>query len=253
MKKAYLTILTIVTIFCVIIGSLIHLGPFINSRSSVKIPIPSFGKSKAVTLEKSISGVDCAVIDIECVDLTIDTHDGDDIFISYDGQEDLCPVIEVESSTLNLTQNKIRKIKTSKKGSKLTVSLPKDKKMEIIEVDGDMANINVSQINAQSVTLDADMANVSCINSDTEVLTVNTDMGNVTLDELSFKNLSVDTDMGSVSVKSSKSLDDYSFDCSADMAAVTINGKTTSGDYSKAGTAGSVDVDTSMGHVVINY
>lgn len=253
MKKIYLTVLTIITVLCIIFGTIYHVGPYVNRYTKIDLPFFHYGKDKIITFEQKYPPAEFATIDVDCVSVILNTCDGDDILVSYDGSERLKPEINVTNGEFSVKQKPLRGAKPSNVESILTISLPKDKKMTGIDIDADMGSVDATGIKAEAITMNLDMGSITCDGAEASELTVDTDMGNAELKNVSFKELDASADMGRVELLSAKSLEDYSFDCSADMGSVMINGNTVGSDYTKTGSAGDITISASMGSVEIHY
>lgn len=253
MKKVYLTVLTIITVLCIIFGTIYHVGPYVNRYTKFNFPFFSYGKDKIITFEQKYPSAESANLNVDCLSVILNTYDGEDILVSYDGSERLKPEINVANGEFSVKQKPLKISKPSNVESILTISLPKDKKMTGIDLNADMGSVDIKGIKAEAITMNLDMGSITCDGAEANELTVDTDMGNAELKNVSFKELDASADMGRVELLSAKSLEDYSFDCSADMGSVMINGNTVGSDYTKTGNAGDITISASMGSVEIHY
>ncbi len=253
MKKMYLTILTIVTVFCIIFGTVYHLGTFFGRFTTLNIPFLKIGNVKTTSFEKKFQGVKSAELDVDCLNVTVDAYNGDEVIISYSGREIYQPEITFKNGALTIGQPKVKDHKISNVESNLDISLPANVKLSHVDINADMGNLELSNITADSMNLSADMGSINCTGASAEKMAIDTDMGSANLNDLSFTDLSVSVDMGSVELNSDKSLADYSFFCTASMGAVTVNDEECVGDYKRSGDAGTITIDADMGSVAINY
>ena len=255
MKKTYLTVLTIITILCIIFGSLYHIGGFFGKISHFPFPVPSFsvGRGEEISFEEKYSDISAIDMDVDFMNVRIDSHNGSEVVATYTGSDRLKPIIEVKNGTLNITQKQKVKVSLTSEKTSFTLMLPSDKPLKEVEVDVDMGNVDMNNFITENLIIDTDMGNIEGGNITADNTDISADMGNVSLTGMEFASLGIDTDMGNVDITSKKSLENYAFSCNADAGNININGKKVSKDYMTTGSEGTVRIDTDMGNIAIDY
>ena len=150
----------------------------------------------------------------------------------------------------------------------MIITVPKDPEMKSLDLDMDMGSAELTDVYAKNLTVEADMGSIEIANSEFGVIDIAADMGSITLDNVifsqgsceadmgsiemtgasfervvctadmgsididgSFEDIEADCSMGSVTITTTEDLDKISFDLSADMGDVTVNGKNQGNKY----------------------
>ncbi len=255
MKKTYLTVLTIITILCIIFGSLYHIGGFFGKISSFPFPVPqlSVGRDKDVSFEEKYNGISAIDMDVDFMNVKIDSHNGSEVVATYEGSDRLKPIIEVKNGVLSISQKQKVKLSLTTDKTSFTLLLPSDNPLKEVSVDVDMGNVDMNNFITEKMSIDTDMGNIEGGNITADSTDISADMGNVSLTGMEFSSLEIDTDMGNVDITSRKNLDNYAFACDADGGNININGTKVSKDYMTTGSEGTVMIDTDMGNISIDY
>lgn len=260
MKKAYVSVLTVITILCVVFGTMYHTGLFFRHAAFFPFAAANFGNgsSNDISFSDEYKDVTSVFCDMDLMNVTINTTDGDSVKVNYEGKEKLKPIINCKNGALSLSQAdntrlSFREMNLTDEKSKITISLPKDTVLKAMGADLDMGNMEIYDITSDRLDLDVDMGSVKGSGLTLGNAEIDSNMGNVELTVKDIKDLSVSTDMGNVKVMSEKDLSGYSFSCSADMGSIAINDKKISNEYEKEGSDGSITIDTDMGSVSVEY
>ena len=249
--RIYLTILTIITVLCVIFGALYHVGNFFGRLSFLpSIHIGGvFGKSTstATDIDEPVKDIE---IDAAIFDLTI--TEGDKVSVSYEGNEELAPIVEQEKGTLKIKQKKNVNVKGFKEADcRLTLTIPQTGIKEI-DISLDLGDLDLTDVNVGKLTIDANLGNVEGSRVNAKKLDIDANLGNVVFNAVDFEDLSVDADMGNVEIYSNTDLSDHEIDVNTDMGTVSYYGKSCGRDYSQAGKAGKISIDVDMGDIKLN-
>lgn len=260
MKKAYVSVLTIITILCVVFGTMYHTGLFF--RNATVFPFSAFnigsGSGKNISFSEEYEGISSVLCDMDLMNVTINTTEGNSVKIDYEGKELLKPVISNDDGRLNISQpQKVRlglmDMDLSSEKSKVALSIPKGTVLKSLNADLDMGSMEIYDISSDKLDLNVDMGSVNGSGLTIGNAKIYSNMGNVELGVRDIKDLTASSDMGNVTITSGKDLSNYAFSCSADMGSISINGKKVSNDYEKDGSEGNVDISTDMGNVTVNY
>lgn len=253
-KNIYLIVLTIVTIVCIVIGIFNWTSGFSGWFWSED----DYAHTDAMTIVDT-EAFDSMDLDLDVGDLEIVA--GDSYQIQYDYPKKSEPDIKVENGRLVVTQK--QKFKRHLYNNyKMIITVPKDPEMKSLDLDMDMGSAELTDVYAKNLTVEADMGSIEIDNSEFGVIDIAADMGSITLDNVifsqgsceadmgsiemtgasfervvctadmgsididgSFEDIEADCSMGSVAITTTEDLDKISFDLSADMGDVTVNGK----------------------------
>lgn len=279
-KNVYLIILTLITIICIVGGTCYHLVGWGVSFLS-HLPFASFysdsddTESSGTTLSTdtvSLPSFNTVKIDSKVMNLSIEK--GDDYSIQCETTEKLNPKYEIKDNTLIVSQKQKIKIHNFMNTQKCSVhiTIPEDTTLELINVDGSIGDINLSNLDVTTLKIDNSVGDVKMDDCKTDSIDVDTSTGDVKLNgceaneinvdtsvgdtvikDIIFEKLYVDGSVGDVKVSSPKDLSDYAYDLDTSIGDVSINGVSHKKEYQQKGTAGKITVDNSTGDISITY
>lgn len=279
-KNAYLIILTLVTVICIIGGTCYHLVGWGVSFLS-HLPFASFysdsddTESSGTTLSTGtvlLPSFNTVKIDSKVMNLSIEK--GDDYSIQCDTTEKLNPKYEIKDNTLIVSQKQKIKVHNFMKNPKCSVhiTIPEDTALELINIDGATGDISLSNLDVTTLKIDnsvgdvkMDNCKIASIGIDTSTgdvklndceaneIDVDTSVGDTVIKDNIFEKLYVDGSVGDVKVSSSKDLSDYAYDLDTSIGDVSINGVSHKKEYQQKGTGGKITVDNSTGDISITY
>lgn len=286
MRKAYLSILWIVTVICIIGGTIYHVGGLVQfAGNSIFSYVTNGGMKKEQAGPLVSDQYDLAVennraaINVDGAYMDVTLQKGDSWGASYSGVEWLKPELDVTEedgvTKLVFTQpdeagrilNKYYNLKSS-----LTIMVPENVSFTDLNITLNLGDLDMTDIKADQVELNLDLGDLDVKNCNVDIFTSNMDMGDTTIrktelknadinasmgdievTDSEFKDMKLTADMGEITVKSAVSLDDYRIDADVSMGYVKVNGKNYSDDYSQKGNAGELIVDSSMGDAEIAW
>ena len=250
-KKIYIICLAVITICCIIGGTIYHTLGFLDVLSELRNPgSESEWNSERVTEFTKLTPFQDVSIDGSVLDITMET--GDDFSISYDCASNLVPEIAVENGTLTVTQPDTQlnfhfgiNISSAKDYScNMTLTIPADVVLNDLDVYTDVGEIAISGIAASSATIQSDVGDLDIrkctferadLVSDVGDIDIAecalgeassyADVGNVSLDSCSFTNLDTSCDVGDISIDTYIDLSGCYIDLSSDVGEVLVNGK----------------------------
>ena len=103
-KNIYLIIITIITVVCIIAGSLYHIGGFALDLFDNLIPRSDKSLGNVCTDELSVDEFSNLVFDTTISNINVKT--GDSYMVSYKCNKRLVPKIKSSSDTLTISQSK---------------------------------------------------------------------------------------------------------------------------------------------------
>ncbi len=121
MKKIYIFVLSAVTVFCVILGTLVHVGGWLD------LGFFPFGGDSGSSKEYSEEQPGFRSLDIDAAVMSVTIQKGDRYHISYKASENLIPKMELKGETLVVTQPSTRKFWKNILGNKkceMTITIP---------------------------------------------------------------------------------------------------------------------------------
>ena len=261
-KQRFVRRLNSITIICIIIGCIIHIGGFItggilSSLFSFRSGTTTVGRGEQAATG-SFSKLDCS---LAIGDLII--QPGDEYSYEYknypSGKE---PEIKLKNGTLEIRQKGNLDLWTNNKSykdSQVIITVPAesgitaDLKISMgqvemndlklgdvkinanmgevilkkcttadIDIDANMGGINLTECDFLMGDLDANMGSINILNSSFLQADCDSDMGSITVSGY-YNDLTADCDMGSIDVESENS--DTKFDLDTDMGSVRVNGR----------------------------
>ena len=244
-KNVYLTILTIITVFCIIFGSVYHILGWGFSFLDVLFDLPhfSFDKDSAGPLSDSgeielddFTSIDA---DVYVMDLTIESADR--ASISFSGHSKLKPKYEVKNGTLFLTQNNFRNMWGSKKCS-VTITVPEDQYCDRFDIQMDVGNIDIMDTDGETLELSADVGDIDITGCSFHNMDIQSDVGDIDVDNCDFLAVNIDCSVGDICVNSAAGLSDYYIDLSTSFGDVEYNGREYHRSYSQNGSVNGQEV-----------
>ncbi len=247
-KKRYLTILTIITVICILAGLYLHIFSHIFHLFGG----PSAGNGNTITDSVDYDGFNSISIDTDV--FNVDIRKGDRYNVSYECSEFERPVITNNNGELKITEKNSRhffvNIGRGMKDNRLTVTIPESSNLSYASLNTDAGNFIVDGITVKKMNVKADAGNVNISDSSAGELEIETDAGNVAADNITSEQVTVNTDVGNVSISGkigilngdsdvgNISLDyDEGSDCrvtlTTDVGNITVNGAEKGNKYIK--------------------
>lgn len=279
-KKIYLCIITIITVICILFGTVYHVsgwftGGFLGSIFAVgdsdgHTAGSEIGQGRITYSEKQ-DAFDSIKIDASVLDISVET--GDDYHISYDCVSYLTPEISMQNKTLVIKQPSVPKLNKTDNLCIMTITVPADTTLLQTNIQTDVGDVSLTGILSGNVTLLADVGNIegdSCILSHTTAeadvgaitfrscdLTegeMSADVGAISLDNCTFTDLELSGDLGDITVRTPLDLSDYYLDFSVDLGSLKVNGNTYKSSYEQKGSGKmNLEIENSLGNVEVEY
>lgn len=260
MKKAYFTIIWIITAICIIGGTFYHVGGFITffdkNYSGKKISANVVSDSQQL----EISGKKVAIdVDGRVMELTLQREN--DWSAAYDSEDYLKPQIKISrtddgNEKITVTQPDAESKEVNYKRNvncKLTMTVPKDVEISDFNVVLNIGDLNVSNISAENMDVNVDIGDANIENCKIRKGYIEAAMGDVDIEDSSFDEFEITADMGDIDIGSKGSLEKYMIDANVDVGSLSINGKNRHNEYYQDGKKGKLTVDASMGDVDIDW
>ncbi len=244
-RRKYLAVLHFITVACIMIGLVIHVGGWIGKDIWNSMFNKSFESESRTTSGGEAPGAFNEInADLAIGDFTIET--GSDYNVSYDNYpEDLAPVIKYENGTLKITQKNKRKgwslNQNFSKSGKIIVTVPteatlsldldlsmgaftaKDLTLDKVKVNASMGSIEFKNCYSYKLDLEAAMGSITIDGGSFDSATMDANMGSIEVDA-DFEDLEADCDMGSIEISTENNVSDLRLSLNTDMGSITING-----------------------------
>ena len=207
----YLTLLTVVTVICIIIGCVLHLGFGFSRSGSGKM------KSDEVAAErfKSIS------LELDAGDVIIEK--GKSFNVSYRYPSNALPEIKVSGDKLVVKQ-KMKNIHLNDLDCSLTITVPEGEELEGINGNLDVCSLKVNGFifdTSSEIDITTDVGSIEFADCTFGDLKLDSDVGSISLDACTFKKLKAAGDVGNIDIN--KCTFD-SADCKTDTGSINISG-----------------------------
>lgn len=264
-KKIYLTILYIITIFCIGFGIFYHFhGNFTNRNTE---------NEKQVKVDKKeLSAFENLDLDLDTADVTL-KQEGTTYTISYEFQNEAEPTISNKDGLLKIKQKSknlgFLKNMMHKKKAHITITVPTNATFSSLVLSNDVGSVKIDSIQAQTMKLtgsvgDLDIKNCSgkdftCENDvgDSKInncsftnMKVIGDTGNIKLESCVFSTLNGSNDVGGIKATKCENLTDYKIDLTTDLGSIRVGKKKQGTSYHSTGsTQKSIILKTDLGDI----
>ena len=225
----YLTLLTVITVICIVIGCVLHLG----------IGFPRFGAGK-------MTGDEIETESFKSVSLALDAGDvvikkGKSFNVSYRYPSKCLPEIKVSDGKLTVKQ-KMKNIHLNDLDCSLTITVPEGVELEDIDGDMDVCSLEINGFifdTSSKIDITTDVGSIEFADCTFGDLKIEADVGNILLDTCTFKKLTANGDVGDIEINTC-TFD--SADCKTDTGSISISGSFS--DLTCKSDAGSIAVET---------
>lgn len=245
-KTIFLIILGVVTIGCIIYGTLYHIGGGLKNLKRSGFIVTDDGKDGGFSfhfdfeddeetndehnLNQKLQAFSKIKIDSAIMEIRIE--EGKDFYISSNwNREWLRPELSVNNGVLNVIQKSNRKNKAGTNNCRVTVTVPADTKLGDIDIDSNIGEIKLRKLEAENVS-------------------INLNVGEISLRDVNFENVTIDNNVGEVSVDTDANLDDYDISLSTDVGQVNYNGRSYKRSYNQNGSGKNrIKINTNVGEI----
>lgn len=220
MKKAYIVVISTVTVLCIVIGTMAHVGGWFNGFT--------FDGSLEGASEYSEELTAFRSLDIEADVMSVTIKKGDRFHISYRATDSMKPKFAVKGETLVVTQPEKKRFFGNLFGNKkceMTLTIPEGVQLTRTEFNLDVADLKIADLAADQMKIVTDVGNVEMVSCTGNRLEAESDVGNVDIRSSAFKDMEIESDVGNVYVSGLGELSAYTIGLSTDIGKVTVNGE----------------------------
>lgn len=266
-KNIWMTILTIITVCCVVGGTFHYCGIF-NIRGGFRV-----GGDRMTSASSDLDAFESINVDADLMDLSIET--GKNFYLHSEYTDSIKLEYEIKDKTLHIKEKMPQKGWWGGMRNQqccMTLTVPEGTAIKNMDVRVAMGNISVegmissdcdaltnmgsctfTNCNFGSSDLRTNMGEITIKDTDLCDAEVDNDMGSIKIESCTFQNLNVDNAMGDTSIDVKQNLDDFQIELEAGMGEVSVNGQNEGTKYHQSGNAGKLEASTSMGSVRLNY
>lgn len=231
-KNIYLIIITIITVVCIIAGSLYHIGGFALGLFDNLIPRSYKPLGNVCTEELSVDEFSNLVFDTTISNINVKT--GDSYTVSYKCNKRLVPKIRSTGDTLTISQSKGANYKRNTT-SEITVTIPEGTALNKLSLDTGVGDLYVTDCSFATCDVDGGT-------------------GNLSFENCAFDEMDIDGGTGNITVTSSQSLDGYMMDLDSGTGDITINGNDYDDEYEVNEHAKKhLVIDSGLGDIEVKY
>ena len=231
-KNIYLIIITIITVVCIIAGSLYHIGGFALGLFDNLIPRSDKSLGNVCTEELSVDEFSNLVFDTTISNINVKT--GDSYMVSYKCNKRLVPKIRSTGDTLTISQSKGANYKRNTT-SEITVTIPEGTALNKLSLDTGVGDLYVTDCSFATCDVDGGT-------------------GNLSFENCAFDEMDIDGGTGNITVTSSQSLDGYMMDLDSGTGDITINGNDYDDEYEVNEHAKKhLVIDSGLGDIEVKY
>lgn len=249
MKKIIIVTLSVITVLCIVVGTLAHVGGWFN--------IFPFGEETDGRLEYAEEQPAFKSLRIEADVMSVTIQRGDRYYISYKASDRLVPKLEYKGDTLVVSQPS-RGFSINLWGNKkceMTLTVPEGARLSEAEFDLDVGNLVIADLAADHVKIAADVGNVEMTSCTGNRLEAESDVGNIDIRSSEFMGTEIDTDVGNVYFSTANALSQYTVALTTDIGKVTVDGDSYKKQFSQTASGVSdgrrLTVETDTGNIEI--
>lgn len=248
-KNVLLIILCVITVFCIIIGTIRNVGRgfnlFNNSVISLGEDEPEVNfkwhwhsdndgnKESNFSINQSLDKFSAIRIDGSVMEIRVE--EGDKFYFDSTFTRDwLRPNVSVENDTLVIKQGRQKNgFKGGNNNCRIVITLPSSTKLSDIVIDSNVGDIKLRNLFAERID-------------------IQTNVGEVSVRDVSFDKLEVNSNVGEISIAPVYSIDEYSISASTDVGEVRVDGKKYKRNYNSSGSTGKrIKLSANVGEVNI--
>ena len=252
-KSIYLTTITIITVICIIAGSLYHIGGLALGLFDNLIPHSDNSPGNVCTKELSVDEFSNLIFDAAVLNINITA--GDNYTVSYKCNERLVPKIKSSGDTLTISQRE----RTNYKGnttSEITVTIPDSAALNKLSFNTGVGEVNLDALTAADAEFDTGVGDLYVTDCSFATCDVDGGTGNLSFENCAFDKMDIDGGTGNITVTSSQSLYGYMMDLDSGIGSITINGNDYGDEYEvneKAEKVKHLIIDSGLGDIELKY
>lgn len=252
-KSIYLTTITIITVICIIAGSLYHIGGLALGLFDNLISHSDNSPENVCAKELSVDEFSNLIFDTAVLNINITT--GDNYTVSYKCNEQLVPKIKSSDDTLTISQSERTNYKRNTT-SEITVTIPDGAALNKLSFNTGVGEVNLDALTAADAEFDTGVGDLYVTDCSFATCDVDGGTGNLSFENCAFDKMDIDGGTGNITVTSSQSLNGYMMDLDSGIGSITINGNDYGDEYEvneKAEKVKHLIIDSGLGDIELKY
>lgn len=258
-KTLYLSIISIITVICIVIGLLIHvIAPTVGWLSDKSDGLNDSGSFlSGSTVSEELDAFSSIDFDVKVSDITISY--GDTYAISYKtNKKVLVPQYEIKDDTLYIKQASDKPLRgLSNNGNcSLQIMVPKDTSLTLVKGSSDVGDFTMEKLGAKTMDVYVNVGDIDISDNTFDEITLGSDVGDIDLDNVAFTSADLTSDVGDIDIVSAVTLEHYAMDLSCSLGDIDVNSDSYRTKYQQQTGAKSLKtltVSTDTGDISIEY
>lgn len=205
-KNIYLIIITIITVVCIIAGSLYHIGGFALSLFDNLIPHSDNSPGNVCTKELSVDEFSNLIFDTTVLNINVTT--GDSYMVSYKCNERLVPKIKSSGDTLTISQSKGSNYRRNTT-SEITVTIPEGASLNKLSFDTGVGEVSLDALTAADAEFDTGVGDLYVTDCSFATCDVDGGTGNLSFENCAFDEMDIDCGTGDITINGNDYDDEY--------------------------------------------
>lgn len=242
MRKTYLLMLAIITIICIIVGSIEHLGggfKLWNIGSIISVGDDELDEEDRLDMEDVVEFESFSNIQVETgvANLTIKKSDRNAVSTNI-SKKKLVPKVAVKDDTLIISQSSkfANNFKLADLGGNNRCDI-------VIEVDGDIDDLSI----------ECGVGNLDIRHKDINNIDIELGVGDAELKVSDFENCDIEVGTGDVTMSDLSEQADYSMDMECGVGDITVGDSKVSHEYDAGDGEKNLDVEVGVGEIEVSF
>lgn len=258
-KTLYLSIISIITAICIVIGLLIHvIAPAVGWLSDNSDELNDSGSFlSGSTVSEELNPFSSIDFDVNVSDVTIAY--GDTYAISYKTNKKLLvPQYEIKDDTLYVKQTSDQHIHgLSNNGNcSLQITIPREASLKLVKGSSDVGDFSMEKIGAKTLDIYVNVGDIDISDNTFDDITIGSDVGDIDLDNVTFTSADLTSDVGDIDIVSAVTLEHYAMDLSCSIGDIDVNSDSYRSKYQQQTGAESLKTltaSTDTGDITVEY
>lgn len=251
-KSIYLTVIWIITIFCIIIGSGYRFMGW--GQDFFEHFETGTSRSGKINNQKTLDEFHNISFDIDLSEVTIEV--GSSYDISYHCTKNQVVEYKVENDTLIVTETSKNPHFPKRNGNDncdIVITVPRDAQLSKVSGSCDLGDVELSGFTAEKVDISCDLGAASVLDVTASSIVCECNLGSCEIEDCVFDDLTVNNDLGNVDLSGNGILSDYTLDLQVSLGSIEVNDDVYSSQYRRDGDSDkNIKITCNMGSIVID-
>lgn len=251
-KSIYLTVIWIITIFCIIGGSCYRFMGW--GQDFFEHFETGVSRSGTISNQDILDEFHNISFDIDLSEVTIEV--GSSYHISYHCTKNQVVEYKVENDTLTVTETSQNPHFPKRNGNDdcdIVITVPRDARLTDISGSCDVGDVEIVGLTADRVEISCDLGEASVSDVTAESIICDCNLGNCEIEDCIFDNLTVNNNLGNVDLSNSYPLSDYTLDLTVSLGSIEVNDNAYTSRYERDGDKDKkIKITCSMGSIEID-